>query len=173
MTAGAPLTYGAVGATQSPELMAAPPERFRPLERSSRLGVGEAKFRTASAAVLNWQLQTLSGFDIDPSPTPRAVVGDDVVLGIRWLFLRVRAPARVVYVIDEPRRSGFAYGTLPGHPESGEEAFIIQWRADDSVWLVLRAFSRPSTWVWRLGYPILRLTQEFYTRRYLTVLVGR
>ena len=35
-----------------------------------------------------------------------------------WVFLdhfgpfRVKAPARVVYVIDEPNRKGFAYGTL-------------------------------------------------------------
>jgi uncharacterized protein (UPF0548 family) len=30
-------------------------------------------------------------------------------------------PCRVVYVVDEPRRAGFAYGTLPGHPEIGGE----------------------------------------------------
>ena len=30
----------------------------------------------------------------------------------------LRAPCRVVYVIDEPDVRGFAYGTLPGHPES-------------------------------------------------------
>jgi hypothetical protein len=35
------------------------------------------------------------------------------------------APCRIVAVVDEPLRFGFAYGTLPGHPESGEEAFII------------------------------------------------
>jgi uncharacterized protein (UPF0548 family) len=33
----------------------------------------------------------------------------------------IRVPCRVVYVLDEPERRGFAYGTLPGHPESGEE----------------------------------------------------
>ena len=47
-----------------------------------------------------------------------------------------KVPARVVYVIDEPLRKGFAYGTLPGHPETGEEAFIVEYRDDDSVWLI-------------------------------------
>ena len=36
----------------------------------------------------------------------------------------LQAPCRVVYVIDEPDIRGFAYGTLPGHPESGEERFV-------------------------------------------------
>lgn len=39
--------------------------------------------------------------------------------------LRLRAPCRVVYTVTESRRRGFAYGTLPGHPECGEEAFVI------------------------------------------------
>lgn len=173
MTVVVPLTYGAVGVTRSPDLLVAPPEGFRALERASRIGSGEAAYRAASKAVLNWQLQSLSGMTIAPSPPPTAVLGGEVVLGIKWLILRVNAPARVVYVIDESHRSGFAYGTLPGHPESGEEVFIVEWRPDDSIWLVVRAFSRPSTWFWRLGYPFLRITQEFYTRRYLRVLVAR
>ncbi|SIP67631.1 hypothetical protein BN9982_740001 [Mycobacterium tuberculosis] len=40
-----------------------------------------------------------------------------VLVGIAFL----RAPCRVVYVIDEPDVRGFGYGTLPGHPVSGEE----------------------------------------------------
>ena len=87
--------------------------------------------------------------------------------------LGVPAPAEVVYVVDEPRRRGFAYGTLPGHPESGEEAFIIERRDDDSVWLVISAFSRPSSWFWWAGYPVLRVVQEIYTRRYLRALAPR
>jgi uncharacterized protein (UPF0548 family) len=84
----------------------------------------------------------------------------------------VKAPARVVYVVDEPTRRGFAYGTLPGHPEDGEEAFIVERGDDGSVWLVLRAFSRPATWYWWMVAPVLRLTQAFYTRRYGRALAG-
>lgn len=97
--------------------------------------------------------------------------GDTVVLEIPFGPFRVSAPARVVYIVDEPRRRGFAYGTLPGHPEDGEEAFIVELRDDNSVWIVIRAFSRPSRF-WFAVWPVLRLTQEFYTRRYLAVLAA-
>jgi uncharacterized protein (UPF0548 family) len=90
--------------------------------------------------------------------------GDTVIMHIPLYPPKV--PARVVYVIDEPLRKGFAYGTLPGHPERGEEAFIVEYRDDDSVWLTIRAFSRPAGWLFWAGYPVVRLMQEIYTARY-------
>jgi len=92
--------------------------------------------------------------------------GDTAILLLGWGVLSLRIPVRVVYVVDEPNRRGFAYGTLPGHPESGEEAFVVERRDDDSVWLTIRAFSRPAApWLW-LGYPVLRLFQAIFTSRY-------
>ncbi len=82
-----------------------------------------------------------------------------------WLG-RLTLPCRVIYVIDEPNRKGFAYGTLPGHPECGEESFIVDQTEDGSVWLTIRAFSRPSGWQWWAAYPLLRLVQAMFTRRY-------
>jgi uncharacterized protein (UPF0548 family) len=107
-----------------------------------------------------------------PDGTSFVVPGDSVRLGIPFGPFRVRAPARVVYVVDELTRKGFAYGTLPGHPESGEESFIVEQTADGSVWLEISAFSRPATVVWWLVYPVLLLTQRFYTRRYFESLSG-
>lgn len=98
--------------------------------------------------------------------------GQTVELVIPFGPFGVKSPARVVYVVDEPKRKGFAYGTLPGHPEDGEEAFLVELSADGSVWLTVRAFSRPATWYWWAVYPVLRLVQEFYTRRYLRALAG-
>ena len=80
------------------------------------------------------------------------------------------APVRVVYVVDEVDRVGFAYGTMAGHPESGEESFVVEKREDDSVWLTIRAFSRPSTWYYRVAWPVLRLQQARFTKRYLRAL---
>jgi len=40
------------------------------------------------------------------------------------------------------------------------------------VWIVIRAFSRPSAWYWWAVAPVLRATQWFYTRRYLRALAG-
>lgn len=92
--------------------------------------------------------------------------GDTAVMSLGWGPLRVRAPVRIVYTVDEPARRGFAYGTLPGHPESGEEAFVVERRDDESVWLTIRAFSRPANrWLW-IGYPLLRLVQAIVTSRY-------
>jgi uncharacterized protein (UPF0548 family) len=81
--------------------------------------------------------------------------------------LAVRAPVRVVYVIDESDRQGFGYGTLDGHPESGEEAFLVEKRGDGLVVCRITAFSKPASWLTRLGGPLARLTQSWVTGRYL------
>ena len=82
----------------------------------------------------------------------------------------IDAPVRVVYVVDEANRAGFAYGTLPGHPESGEESFILEHRDDDSVWLTVRSFSRPSSFGWRLLSPVSALVRKDITAKYLRAL---
>jgi uncharacterized protein (UPF0548 family) len=105
--------------------------------------------------------------------TPFLAPGDTAWLIIPILGpVGIKSPVRVVYVIDEPKRKSFAYGTLPGHPEEGEAAFIVEQNDDDSVWLTIRSFSRPSNRFWWAGYPIARLVQEFYTRRYMRALAG-
>jgi uncharacterized protein (UPF0548 family) len=60
-------------------------------------------------------------------------------------------------------RFGFAYGTLPGHLEAGEERFLIEWaHDDDSVWYDILAFSRPRHFLTRLGkWQVRRLQQRF------------
>lgn len=105
-----------------------------------------------------------------PDGRPMLRPGDTAIMHVPLFPPKV--PTRVVYVVDEPLRKGFAYGTLPGHPERGEEAFIVEYRDDDSVWLTIRAFSRPSSWIFWLGYPLVRLMQEIYTSRYERALSG-
>jgi uncharacterized protein (UPF0548 family) len=79
-------------------------------------------------------------------------------------------PCRVVWVLDEPDRRGFGYGTLPGHPESGEESFVVSLRPDDEVRYELRAFSRPATRLSRLGGPISRRVQTLALDRYVVAI---
>jgi uncharacterized protein (UPF0548 family) len=98
--------------------------------------------------------------------------GDTAKLVIPFGPLHVGAPVRVVYVVDGQARKGFAYGTLPGHPESGEEAWLLDHSDDGSVWLTIRAFSRPSSSAWWIVYPVLRIAQAIYTRRYERALAG-
>lgn len=102
--------------------------------------------------------------------TPYIANGMTAQLKVPFGPLTVTAPVRVVYLIDETDRVGFAYGTMRGHPTSGEESFIVEKHDDDSVWLTIRAFSRPSTWYYRLASPLLRLQQARFTKRYLRAL---
>jgi uncharacterized protein (UPF0548 family) len=96
--------------------------------------------------------------------------GMSAVLKMKVGPFAVDAPVRVVYVIDDPNRVGFAYGTLEGHPASGEEAFILDRREDDSVWLTVRSFSRPSSFGWRLLTPLYAQVRKEITAKYLRAL---
>ncbi len=79
----------------------------------------------------------------------------------------VTAAARIVYVVDEPNRYGFAYGTLPHHPVAGEEAFLVEQDDRGNVNFVIEVFSRPRHPLARLGKPVSRLVQKRTTRKYL------
>jgi uncharacterized protein (UPF0548 family) len=160
------LSYVEHGATRG-EL----PTGYRHVEREVVLGHGRERFERAVTATLAWGVQTGAGIRVRTPHRPDAAplqAGDTVVMRVP-LWPR-DVPCRVVYVIDEPRRAGFAYGTLPGHPEAGEEAFLVEHRDDDAVVLRIRAFSRPATWLFRVAYPAVLLMQEIYTRRYLRAL---
>jgi len=76
----------------------------------------------------------------------------------------------VITIVDEPDRRGFIYGTLRGHPERGEEAFLVTLSTDGTVRVVVQGFSKPSPGVWTLEAPALRVAQAVYTRRYVRVL---
>jgi uncharacterized protein (UPF0548 family) len=72
---------------------------------------------------------------------------------------------RIVYVVDEADRFGFAYGTLPDHIERGEERFLVERnRTDDSVWYDILAFSQPRHPLVRLGFPVARMMQKRFAR---------
>ena len=64
---------------------------------------------------------------------------------------------------------GFAYGTLPGHPESGEEAFLVRLEPGGDVVFTLRVFARLASPLARLGGPVSTVVQRLATERYLTV----
>lgn len=131
-----------------------------------RLGEGPAVFEAACAALRRWEMFPGPWTRIEPAVTP-IVEGNVVamvaqVLGVWWLNA-----CRIVYVLDETepvRRFGFAYGTLTGHVECGEERFSVELLADASVWYDVRAFSRPRYWPVRLAYPLVRRIQRRFVR---------
>ncbi|HXZ72372.1 MAG TPA: DUF1990 domain-containing protein [Streptosporangiaceae bacterium] len=159
--AGAAFTYREVGRTAG-----GLPDGYRHLTRRVLIGHGHQLFTTAGDAVWRWQVQVRAGLRVSVS-APAAIPGTVVVLGLGVGPVRVEAPCRVVYAVDEPRRRGFAYGTLPGHPESGEEAFVVEHHDDDAVSFTVTAFSRPATRLARIAGPLGRIAQRRITARYL------
>jgi len=62
------------------------------------------------------------------------------------------------------RGFGFAYGTLPGHVERGEERFLVEIADDDSVRYDILAFSQPKHLLTKIGYPFVRRLQKRFGR---------
>ena len=156
------LTYPEVGATGHDVL----PVGYHHLRESLVLGTGDEVFAAAVEALMTWRMHERAGVRKVSGPG-RAALGADVRFG----FLGQPIPCRVVEVVVEPDRRGFAYGTLPGHPEIGEERFLIERNGvSGQVMARVTAFSRPGTWRTRVIGPIGRLVQKLMARRYLKAL---
>lgn len=158
----ADLTYMSRGGTRTGEV----PDGYTELSRSRLVGTGQARFDQVARALLAWDMHRRAGLGVRASPDV-VVPGAVAVLRLGVGPLAISAPVRVVYLVDEPRRQGFAYGTLPGHPESGEEAFVLELHEDESIVFAITAFSRPATWPARAAGPVGRHIQSRVTERYL------
>jgi uncharacterized protein (UPF0548 family) len=159
------LTYPGPGSTEHDEL----PAGFHHFRMSTDLGRGAALMDRASEALMTFGVQRGAGLRPVTS-APRAAV-DVIVIGRAGLGpLAMSIPCRVVWAADEPRRAGFGYGTLPGHPERGEEAFLLNHDADDVVRFHVRSFSAPARWFTRAAGPLLHIATDAASRRYLTAM---
>ena len=157
------LGYAEVGATSG-----ALPPGYHHLDVRRVVGQGRDWFDVAAARVLTWEVQRRAGLSVD---APRGVaLGVRALLGMRVGPVPVRAPVEVVVVTIELDRVGFAYGTLAGHPERGEERFEVLLRSDGAVEARIRAFSRPGRWFTRVAGPVGRRLQRSTTNRYLDAL---
>jgi uncharacterized protein (UPF0548 family) len=155
------LTYSEVGATAGPL-----PAGYHHVQKSAVIGRGRQRFEEAADKGMRWGMLRGAGLRVEAT-TEVAVVGSEVIVHLG----PVRAPCRVVYLVDEPDLRGFAYGTLPGHAESGEERFVVRYAAaSDEVVAEVTAFSRHATWWSRLGSPVTSVAQRVITERYLRAL---
>jgi uncharacterized protein (UPF0548 family) len=94
-------------------------------------------------------------------PTAPIVVSEVVCVVVNHVFCWSLNPCRIVYVLEESggevERYGFAFGTLPGHSEEGEERFVVEWKhVDDSVWYELLSFARPHHILAQIGFPFFK-----------------
>jgi len=163
VTAQSPLkfTYLEVGATAS-----SLPKGFVVDHKRIELGPGEDAYRRARRALECWKQFDLGWLEAEPRNTPIRV-GETVAVIVRAFELWWLNAARIVYVIDESAkkitRFGFAYGTLPGHVEAGEERFLIEWdHGNDRVYYDILAFSRPRHILTRMAkWQVRRMQKRF------------
>jgi uncharacterized protein (UPF0548 family) len=101
----------------------------------------------------------------DADGTPYVGPGTTIRVAGRVKGLRADAELRVIFAIEEPRRVGFALGTVGDSVVSGEESFMLDWNDKDEVWFTVRAFDAPHALLYRM-LPALtrRRRRELFTR---------
>ncbi|MFB7057413.1 DUF1990 family protein [Streptomyces vinaceus] len=154
------VNYPDRGATRRREL----PAGYHHLHHRARIGHGQAVFEAAGTAVTTFGAHRASGMLVRAAHGA-VRPGSRVVVGIGLGPLRISAPCEVIWTAYEPARTGFAYGTLAGHPERGEESFMVLRDPDGTVWFEVTAFSRPAAWYTRLAGPVIPFLQRCYARR--------
>ncbi len=171
------LSYDEVGATVAAASVTATatadaviddplPDGYHHHRSQIELGTGDEIFQRARTALSQFAAHRGSGIVV----SSKARVEEDAVVAVAAPLPigHALAVCRIVRVIDEAGRFGFAYGTIAGHhPESGEELFLIETAADDRVDFRLVAFSRPGHPLTKLAGPIAPILQERASKRYL------
>lgn len=154
-----PFTYTTVGATLQDKTVSG----FNNDDNSVLLGQGEAVFQKAVTGLFAWAMFPTHWARIKPDDATIAV-GVTVVMVARVMGFWWSNTCRIVGLVQEPNHIGFAYGTLPGHVECGEERFSIRMDEAGAVFYQIRAFSKPRHWLARLAYPIARASQRRFVR---------
>ena len=157
-----PLSYAEVGATAH----SVAPEGYRHGRQVLELGRGEDVFQRAADGLFRWQAHIGAGAMVAP-PGAAVSEGLTVVVAIPVAVVWVRVACRVVYVVDQPARRGFAYGTLPHHVIEGEEAFSVERDEAEAVRVVVSAFLRPRGLLLRAAGPLVHRVDQRLVRRYL------
>jgi uncharacterized protein (UPF0548 family) len=166
---GSGLNYPGIGSTENRG--AEPPEGFKCTVTEAYLGDGLPLYQRVAQGILTWQLQKRSGLRIR-TDSDTVAPGARVVSGFGVGPFRINAPCEVVWVHRPvpgggPQSAGFGYGTLPGHPVRGEEAFEVEVDGQGRVVLKITAFSRPSNWFFAAGSAVAGRAQRLVTSRYI------
>lgn len=85
--------------------------------------------------------------------------GDRVIVGIG----PISGPCRIIIREASDKRVVMVYRTLPGHPEKGEESFMVE-RVGRELVATVSAVSEGATWYTR--NPVAHLAQRLIAKRY-------
>ena len=153
-----PLTYPEVGATGTSTL----PSGYRHDRYRVVIGRSGSAFERGREGIRTWQAHRHVGATLVPVE-PAITLGTDLIVVVPVGPVWGVVPCRVVDVTDTDE----AYGTLPGHPERGEEAFRVRREPEGVVIFEVVVFSKPADPLARLGGPLSRLIQTRTTKGYL------
>jgi uncharacterized protein (UPF0548 family) len=128
---------------------------------------GAEAFDRASEALHTWVVHRRANLTV--ATDGALAVGRNVAFCAPLTVGFIDASCRIVAVIDEPDRFGFAYGTLSIHPERGEESFIVT-RTPTGARFDIQAVSAPAHRLARLVLPITHRLQHAAIRRYMTAM---
>jgi uncharacterized protein (UPF0548 family) len=171
----APLSYPEVGATEridSPDVRDTLAARYDVDRHEVVLGTGRELYTRASAALADWRHFGVPWLELHRTGpvAPGQVVATVARIAGSWFV----NPCRVVYADFSSERDSvaYAYGTLRGHAESGEERFRVSIDpATSEVRYEISAFSRPALLLSRLGYPLARRVQKSFARSSAAALI--
>jgi uncharacterized protein (UPF0548 family) len=130
------------------------------------VGHGDRDFGAARSGLSTWAAHAAPGLRVFPWAA-RLAEGETCLVTFGTPFLALAAPCRVTRVLDEARRFGFTYATLPGHPEEGEESFVVEMDVLDDVRFTIEARSRPGSALVRATAPVNRRVQRRVAAGYL------
>jgi uncharacterized protein (UPF0548 family) len=134
-------------------------------DRSFALDV-RGDLASAAAALRRWVPHDGIRARIHPAEAP-IEVGTTLLVVAPFGPFEMAVPDRIVAVVEEPARFGFAYGTLAGHAEAGEELFLAEQVAPGRLRLTVRVHARPATLPARVAAPLVTFLQKVAARRYL------
>ena len=155
-------SYPEIGSSQT-----SPPPGYNIDHNRIQLGSGHDAFQAARQGIREWKMFAFPWIDLCRPDTPIEVGQTVAILARHFGFYSLNA-SRIVYVIDEHDRYGFAYGTLTEHGEIGEERFSVEYHTGTGeVWYDLFAFSRPGHILAKLGYPLSRYLQHEFAKESL------
>lgn len=152
-------SYPEVGGSKAPEF----PSGYDHDRNEVNIGQGRADFEAGAEALKHWKMFPASWTKVLPSPIEWEA-GKEVAVMFRLFGLWWWNSCRIVYVIDEPNKKGFAYGTLDSHVEKGEEIFFIEMEPDGSVWYRVQAFSQPNFILTKIFKPVARMYQRKFVK---------
>lgn len=158
-------SYSDLGCTRGRNVAGFNTDRFR-----IELGTGEITFEKAKRALRDWR-----GFSTDWVrlcwPYKKIVPGTVVaVLAHHYGIYSVNA-ARIVYAVDEPKRFGYALGSLTSHMVRGEMLLVTYLQDDGRVYYELTSITRPGHWLSWVFYPLARQLQNQFARDSLHALL--